>query len=215
METNKKLDKIEMKEKNEVYEKEKEKRQSSLEQLLKVKERELNNSIQVIQQKKKKKSNLEKILEKNVDMTQINDMYNKIKNAENEIQKLEKEKENLEVIKNAHANCQRKQQNIIKEIEDVREELRIIQLENKNNKKNEDRKYIYNNNIIKKEEQKPKSTKRKKNIYINVNKSSELPQMLQLPLIYNYQAKINKTIEDDRLLSKSEITEYLKKFEEI
>ena len=85
VETNKKLDKMEMKEKNEVYEKEKEKRQSSLEQLLKVKERELFNSLQIIDQKKKKKNNLEKILEKNVDMTQINDLYNKINNANNEL----------------------------------------------------------------------------------------------------------------------------------
>ena len=49
VETNKKLDQIEMKEKNEVYEKEKEKRQSSLDILLKVKERELVNSLQIIE----------------------------------------------------------------------------------------------------------------------------------------------------------------------
>lgn len=55
VETNKKLDKMEMKEKNEVYEKEKEKRQSSLEQLLKVKERELFNSLQIIDQKEKRR----------------------------------------------------------------------------------------------------------------------------------------------------------------
>ena len=43
VETNKRLDKIEMKEKNELFEKEKEIRQNSLEQLLQVKEREIVN----------------------------------------------------------------------------------------------------------------------------------------------------------------------------
>ena len=96
VETNKRLDKIEMKEKNELFEKEKEKRQSSLEQLLHVKEKEIVNSIQIIEKKKKKMKSLETILEKNVDMDQINNLYYRIKMAQNELSELKTEKESLE-----------------------------------------------------------------------------------------------------------------------
>ena len=123
MEINKKLEKMELKEKNEVYEKEKEKRQSPLEQLSKVKERELFNSLQIIDQKKKKKNNLEKILEKNVDMTQINVLYNKRNNTQNVLERLEKEKESLEKIKEEHNSCVKKQQYLMKEIQNLKEEL--------------------------------------------------------------------------------------------
>ena len=123
MEINKKLEKMELKEKNEVYEKEKEKRQSPLEQLSKVKERELFNSLQIIDQKKKKKNNLEKILEKNVDMTQINVLYNKRNNTQNVLERLEKEKESLEKIKEEHNSCVKKQQYVMKEIQNLKEEL--------------------------------------------------------------------------------------------
>jgi len=208
VETNKKLDKMEMKEKNEVYEKEKEKRQSSLEQLLKVKERELFNSLQIIDQKKKKKNNLEKLLEKNVDMTQINDLYNKINNANNEMEKLEKEKESLEKIKEEHNCCVKKQQDVIKEIQNLKEELRYIQIENRN-KVNEDRKNIY---AIKNEEQKNyQKLKKKNNGYIkNTNKSSELP------LIHNNLIKgNNNNNNEDRVLDKYEVEEYLKKYDDI
>ena len=184
---------MKMKEKNELYEKEKEKRQSSLDILLKVKEKEIANSLQVVEQKKKKKNNLEKILEKNVDMTQINELYNKIKNAENEMKKLEKEKESLEKIKEEHHNCQIKEQNIIKEIENIREELRYIQLEIRNRRENEeDRKFIHYN-AIKNEDQ-------KKNL---ISKSSELPP------INNNQIKLIKQHEEDKIVNVNEIDEYL------
>ena len=200
VETNKKLDKIEMKEKNEVYEKEKEKRQSSLDILLKVKEKELINSLQIIEKKKKKKSNLEKILEKNVDMTQINNLYDKIRNAQNELDKLEKEKEDLEKIKEEHINCQKNQQKIIKEIETLKKDLKYIQMENRN-KMNDERKYIYN--AIRTEEHRP-ILRKKMNININISKSNELPL-------------INNIIEEkkDKVLSNYEINEYFKKFKDI
>ena len=142
VETNKKLDKIEMKEKNEVYEKEKEKRQSSLDILLKVKEKEIVNSLHIIEEKKKKKNDLEKMLEKNVDINQINIIYDKIKNTQKELDELEKEKEKLKKIQEEHNNCTKNQENIIREIENIKREIKVIQIKNRN-KMDEDRKIIY------------------------------------------------------------------------
>ena len=146
VETNKRLDKIEMKEKNELYEKEKEKRQSSLEQLLHVKEKEIVNSIQIIEKKKKKMKSLETILEKNVDMSQINNLYYRINMAKTELANLNTEKESLEKIKEEHFICQQKIENLLSEIEKLKGELRTAQLENRN-REQEERKYIlYSNN---------------------------------------------------------------------
>ena len=150
VETNKRLDKIEMKEKNELFEKEKEKRQSSLEQLLHVKEKEIVNSIQIIEKKKKKMKSLETILEKNVDMDQINNLYYRIKMAQNELSELKTEKESLEKIKEEHFTCHQKIQNLLSDIEQLRSELRTAQLENRNREQEERKNILYsNNNTIK------------------------------------------------------------------
>ena len=209
VETNKKLDKIEMKEKNEVFIKEKEKRQSSLDILLQVKEKEIVSSLQIIEQKKKEKNNLEKILEKNVDINQINNFYDKIKNAQKEIDDLQKEKEKLEKIQEEHYTCNKNQEKVIKEIENIKKELKIIQMTNRN-KINEDRKNIFSNGN-KNEEQKIKLKSRNNlnNLTINVNKSNELPLINKS----NINKKENKII--DKELDKYEIEEYLKRFNDI
>ena len=84
VETNKRLDRIEMKEKNELYEKEKEKKQSSLDQLLQVKEREIVNSIQIVEKKKKRMKNLEMNTKKE------NEEYDECKTIKDKIDKIRK-----------------------------------------------------------------------------------------------------------------------------
>ncbi len=200
VETNKRLDKIEMKEKNELYEKEKEKRQTSLEQLLQVKEREIVNSIQIVEKKKKKMKNLETILEKNVDMSQINNLYYKIKIAKHELSNLKNEKESLEKIKEEHYECQKNIENLLEEIEKLKGELRTAQLENRNREQEERKNAIYNinnyaeNNIGSKK--------------VRVTKSSELP-------LINRNQEIKKEKEKEKELDMEEINEYLKKIDDI
>jgi len=59
---------------------------------------------------------LENILVKNVDMTQIKDLYNMINIATNELEKLGKEKELLKKIKEEQNSRVKKQQDAIKEM---------------------------------------------------------------------------------------------------
>ena len=196
VETNKRLDKIEMKEKNELYEKEKEKRQSSLEQLLHVKEKEIVNSIQIIEKKKKKMKSLETILEKNVDMSQINNLYYRINMAKTELANLNTEKESLEKIKEEHFICQQKIENLLSEIEKLKGELRTAQLENRN-REQEERKYVlYSNN----NSSETNNIQRK----IRVTKSSELPFI-----------NPNKDIKKKKEIEKDGIDEYIKKIENV
>ena len=91
--------------------------------------------------------NLEMVLEKNVDMAQINQLYNKIKNAKGELSILQKEKDSLEKIKEEHYKCQNNIQDLYDEIEKLKGELRMAQLENRNREQEERKNAIYNNNI--------------------------------------------------------------------
>ena len=68
VEVQEKLDKMEFKEKNDIFENEKKKRYAPLEQLLKVKEKELQNSIDIVKTYKKEKEQLQQIIEDKVDM---------------------------------------------------------------------------------------------------------------------------------------------------
>ena len=197
VETNKRLDKIEMKEKNELFEKEKEIRQNSLEQLLQVKEREIVNSIQIVEKKKKKMKNLENILEKNVDMARINDLYNKIKSSQTELQNLNTEKETLEKIKEEHFTCQQNMQNLYNEIEKIKIELRSAQLEKRNREK-EDRK----NAMYVKSVQKNNYPKK-----IRITKSSELP-LLNTSKEYRKEKMV-------KMMDLDEVNEFKKKIEDI
>lgn len=207
VETNIKLDKIEKKEKNELDEKENEKRQQSLDVLLKVKEKEILNSLQIVNQKKKKKSNLEQIMEKYVDMPQINSLYDKIKLYKGEIKKLKIEKENLEKIRDEHNNCPKNEKNIIKEIENIKQDLKIIQMKNRD-KINEERRNIYLD-WFKPDEQKYRPQFLRKNLYLN--KSNELP-----PIFRNFNT-LNRNYQEnnDRAFNRYKIDDYLKKIEDI
>ena len=197
VETNKRFDKIEIKEKNELYLKENQIRQNSIEQLLQVKEREIVNSIQIVEKKKKKMKSLEKVLEKNVDMSRINDLYNKIQIAKNELSNLTAEKENLEKIKEEHFICQQKIQNLYNEIENFKLELRSTQLENRN-RENENRK---NAPYVKSVHKNINSLK------IKIGKSNDLP--LLNTSNENRKEKIIKMLDMD------EVNDYIKKIEDI
>ncbi len=195
VETNKRFDKIEIKEKNELYLKENQIRQNSLEQLLQVKEREIVNSIQIVEKKKKKMKSLEKVLEKNVDMSRINDLYNKIQIAKNELSNLTAEKENLEKIKEEHFICQQNIQNLYNEIEKFKLELRSTQLENRN-KENENRK---NAPYVK--------SVQKNNIKYKIGKSNDLPLL--------NTSKENRKEKIVKMLDMDEVNDYIKKIEDI
>ena len=105
VEVQQKLDKMEFKEKNDVFENEKQKRQAPLEQLLKVKENELKNSMKIIESYKKEKENLQKQLEEKVDIVQINSLNDQIKIANEKISDMQKEIKYLSKVKEEHNKC--------------------------------------------------------------------------------------------------------------
>jgi hypothetical protein len=69
---------MESKEKNDKYENDKKKRETPLEQTLKVKEKELSGFISVNKKYKKQKEELQKELDEKVNMDQINDLTSQI-----------------------------------------------------------------------------------------------------------------------------------------
>ena len=130
-------------------------------------------------------------------MSRINDLYNKIQIAKNELSNLTEEKENLEKIKEEHFICQQNIQNLYNEIEKFKSELRSTQLENRN-RENENRKnapYV-------------KSVKKNINsLKIKIGKSNDLPLL--------HTSKENRKEKTIRILDMDEVNDYIKKIEDI
>ena len=108
-----------------------------MEQLLKVKEKELANSNLVIEKYKKEKNELRKKLDDNININEINYLNDQIKIAQEKVDELEDEKKYLYKVKEEHSKCQEEQNKIIKEINNIKEELKKIKQENKNKSKTE------------------------------------------------------------------------------
>ena len=137
VEVQEKLDKMEFKEKNDIFENEKKKRYAPLEQLLKVKEKELQNSIDIVKTYKKEKEQLQQIIEDKVDMVQINSLNDQIKLAQEKIYDLEKEQKYLLKVKEEHKKCAFEQNKIQKEIDELKKQINELKQQNKEKAKTE------------------------------------------------------------------------------
>ena len=126
------MDKIENKEKNDKNELEKQNKQNSLEQMLKVKEKELSNSNAQVDKFTKEKEKLRKKLDETVNINEINYLKDQIKIAQEKVHELKKEKKYLSEIKDEHYKCQEKFQNLNKEIEKLKGELLEIKKQQRN-----------------------------------------------------------------------------------
>ena len=89
------MDKIENREKNDRNEQEKQNRQNSLEQMLKVKEKELSNSNYQVDKFTKEKEKLRKKLDETININEINYLKDQIKVAQEKVDELNKEKKYL------------------------------------------------------------------------------------------------------------------------
>ena len=114
-----KLDHIENKEKNDRNELEKNKEKASLEQLLKVKEKELDTSNLVIDKYKKEKDALRKKLDEDININEINYLNDQIRIAKKKVEELKEEKSYLYKVKEEHLKCKDEQNRIIKEINNL------------------------------------------------------------------------------------------------
>ena len=137
VEVQEKLDKMEFKEKNDIFENEKKKRYALLEQLLKAKEKELQNSIDIVKTYKKEKEQLQQIIEDKVDMVQINSLNDQIKLAQEKIYDLEKEQKYLLKVKEEHKKCAFEQNKIQKEIDELKKQINELKQQNKEKAKTE------------------------------------------------------------------------------
>ena len=137
VEVQEKLDKMEFKEKNDIFENEKKKRYAPLEQLLKVKEKELQNSIDIVKTYKKEKEQLQQIIEDKVDMVEINSLNDQIKLAQEKIYDLEKEQKYLLKVKEEHKKCAFEQNKIQKEIDELKKQINELKQQNKEKAKTE------------------------------------------------------------------------------
>ena len=126
------IDKIENKEKNDKNELEKQNKQNSLEQMLKVKEKELSNSNAQVDKFTKEKEKLRKKLDETVNINEINYLKDQIKIAQEKVDELKKEKKYLSEIKDEHFKCQEKFLNLNKEIEKLKGELLEIKKQQRN-----------------------------------------------------------------------------------
>jgi len=120
------MDKIENREKNDRNEQEKQNRQNSLEQMLKVKEKELSNSNYQVDKFTKEKEKLRKKLDETININEINYLKDQIKVAQEKVDELNKEKKYLSDIQEEHFKCQEKFQNLNQEIDKLKEELNEI-----------------------------------------------------------------------------------------
>ena len=141
---------------------------------------------------------LEKVLEKNVDMSRINDLYNKIQIAKNELSNLNTEKEALEKIKEEHFVCQQNIQNLYSEIEKFKLELRSNQLGNRN----------------KEDENRKNSPPYVKSVQKNINPlKMRLAKKSNLPLLNT--SKDNRKENIIKIIDMDEVNDYIKKIDDI
>ena len=124
-------DKNEIQERNARFENEKRKRQDPLEQRLKVKQKELQNSLAILDKYKKEKDQLQKELDGKVDLIQINSLHDEIKSYNIQIETLSKEMKYFKQIEKEHSQCLIKDQAIQNEIESMKAKIKELNLENK------------------------------------------------------------------------------------
>ena len=106
-----------------------------LEKELKENDKEIENSKQIIEQYKKDINNLQKIVDKNIDVNQINNLKEEIKNVQERISNLQKEKKYLLNINEEHNKCLEHQTKLQEDINYYQTELNKLKIENKEKSK--------------------------------------------------------------------------------
>lgn len=131
-EVDEKLDKIGMKQ---LVDKEKEiqkkKKELPYEQVLKIKEKELKNAINLIDIYKKDKDNLQKNLDEKLDGKKIRDLEDKLKDEENKNKQYEIELRLCTKLKEEHNKCELMRENYEKEKKSVFNDIKFFKEKNK------------------------------------------------------------------------------------
>lgn len=125
------LDKMEYKEKHDQYEYEKQQREDPLKQLLKVKEKEINEAMQLIGNYKKEKDKYELELKEKIDLVQVNSLNDRIKMAKEKVKDLEREVVFLQKIKNSHQRCIIAKEKLELEVNGIKRNIQLLKLNNK------------------------------------------------------------------------------------
>jgi hypothetical protein len=132
---------MEYKEKNELYEKEKKKREEPLYQMIKEKAKQLSEIVQKSNKFRQERDKIQKDLEDKVDLEKINSLTSQIKIVQEKIEDLEKEKKYLLIVSEEHNKCIEAQDKIKKEIEYYNTELNKLKIEKNQNYKEKKEKY--------------------------------------------------------------------------
>lgn len=160
-------DKQELQDKNAKFENERRQKQDQLEQKLKDKEIELKNSLTIIDKYQQEKDILQKQLNEQVDIIQINAINEEIKIAHSKIETLEKEITYLKYIEKEHSNCTYKEQQVKNEINLIKEQINLLNIKYKNQRKCNSLSSIFH---IYKEEELHKQEEQEKIMKQNLNK---------------------------------------------
>lgn len=131
MEVEDRLDQIEYKEKQTQYEHERMQNEYPLKQLAKVKEKELNDSMQQIENYKKEKDQYELELKERIDLLQVNSLNDQIKMANEKVKDLEREVVFLQKIKTDHQDCLKTKEKLELEIRIIKRNIQLLKFSNK------------------------------------------------------------------------------------
>ncbi len=102
-----------------------------------MKEKEFQNSIDIVKTYKKVKEQLQQIIEYKVDMVEINSLNDQIKLAQEKIYDLEKKQKYLLKVKEEHKKCSFEQNKIQKEIDELKKQINELKQPNKEKAKTE------------------------------------------------------------------------------
>lgn len=143
VEVQEKLDRIEFKDKKPQFEKKRKQIEDPLEQLVKVKEKELKCTMGIIGSFKKEREKYEELIKEKVDLEQINLLNDQIKIANEKIIELEKEISFLQKIKEDHMACIKKKEKLEFDIAEIKRSILIVKKEKKEKMRSERAANVY------------------------------------------------------------------------
>ena len=182
-EVDKKLDKVGLKQLKEIEkEKERERKRQPLEHVLKVKEKELKNALQLLELFKKDKENLQKNLDEKSEFQKIVKLQDKLKEEEGRNMQLESEIKAFQKLKEEHNKCESLREEMERERKQVITEVKYLKEKNKEvmkKMKEEEEKGEKLNKIIIESRVKPQGQNSVVNLNLNINSSnvSTLPNI--------------------------------------
>ena len=171
-----------------------------LEKELKENDKEIENSKQLIDQYKKDINNLQKIIDKKIDITEINNLKVEIKNTQERISILQKEKKYLLNINEEHNKCLEYQTKLQEDINYYQNELNKLKMENKEKEKIKTEQHINNtkSNNNKYKGLSPEQIQQKKEKHIQNSLSEFWSQ--------NKQKLLKYSLSDNKITNKEELS---------